>query len=104
MYDSTHKDLTLIIELLENESQHWSAFFKKALVAFENGDYIRCGDIILSGSGGMGSLNDLVLGQSSDENGNFQWKPNYKKLNDEFQKKLNSRYAFSRDIRHATNK
>ena len=38
---------------------------------------------VLGAYGGMGSVNDLVLGQGSD-NGVFAWKPGAQKLNNRF--------------------
>lgn len=104
MYDKTHKDLMSIIELLEKDGSRWSQFFQKALVAFERGEYQHCADIILSGSGGMGSLNDLVLGQSVAANGQFQWMPGYKEMNQSYQELLSALYDFSQGIQRAANK
>ncbi len=98
MYDKTRKDLVLMIELLENDESRWSQFFQKALVAFDNGDYQRCAETILSGNGGMGSLNDLVLAQTTDQSGKFQWKPSYEEINNKYQELLSSLYVFSQGI------
>lgn len=57
--------------------------------------------VILSGSGGMGSLNDLVLGQSRDASGNFQWKDGYGAMNEQFQRLFESLYAFAHTYRRA---
>ncbi|WP_067654266.1 DUF6966 domain-containing protein [Ferrimonas marina] len=104
MYGQTRKDLIQMIELLEEDDTRWSQFFQRALVAFDNGEYRRCAEIILSGSGGMGSLNDLVLGQTTDQHGKFQWKLNHEEINSKYQELLSSLYAFSRGIRRAANK
>jgi hypothetical protein len=104
MYQKTENKLKLIIQLLEEDQNNWSQFFIKALDAFEKGDYTRCAQIILSGSGGMGSLNDLVLGQTKDAAGNFQWKPDYQETNNKFQELLNNLYAFAHGINRAANK
>ncbi|WP_091390604.1 DUF6966 domain-containing protein [Microbulbifer marinus] len=104
MYDKTRKELILMIELLENDENRWAQFFKKALAFFDNGEYQRCAETILSGSGGMGSLNDLVLAQTTDQHGKFQRKPNYEEINNQYQELLSSLYAFSRGMRRAANK
>jgi len=93
-----------MIELLENDGSRWSQFFQKALGAFDNSDYHRCSETILSGSGGMGSLNDLILGQTTDLNGKFKWKPNHEEVNSKYQELLSSLYAFSQSVRRAANK
>ncbi len=104
MYDQTRKDLVQMIDLLENDGSRWSQFFKKALGSFDSGDYHRCAETILSGSGGMGSLNDLILGQTTDLNGKFKWKPNHEEINNKYQELLSSLYAFSQGMRRAANK
>ncbi|MGP9684632.1 DUF6966 domain-containing protein [Halomonas sp. AOP25-F1-15] len=104
MYEKTRKDLLAMIELLENDDSRWSQFFQKALAAFDQGEYLRCSEIILSGSEGMGSLNDLVLGQTTDRGGKFQWKPGYEEMNNSYQELLSSLYAFAQGIRRAANK
>jgi len=104
MYDKARQDLVQMIELLKQDGNRWDQFFQKALVAFDNGDYHRCAETILSGSGGMGSLNDNVLGQSMDQNGKYQWKPNYEETNNKYQDLLSSLYAFSEGMRRAANK
>jgi len=104
IYQSTRNELVEIIQLLEKDESSWTSHFKKALIAFDNENYQLCGEIILSGSGGMGSLNDLVLGQSVDRNGAFQWKQNHIEINEQFQSLLGSLYAFSHNLRKAVNK
>lgn len=103
MYEKTHQDLLAMIELLEKDESRWAQFFQKALAAFDRGEYLRCSEIILSGSGGMGSLNDLVLGQTTDQRGKFQWKQGYEEMNNSYQELLASLYAFAQGIRRAAN-
>ena len=98
MYDKTKRNLIDIIQLLENDNPPWIGwikFFKKALNEFEKGNYKEFASIIKSGSGGMGSLNDIVLGQSKDENGNFIWNNDAKKLNEQFLSNLEALYEFA---------
>ena len=96
MYDQVGIDLEKIIALLEKDQNSWARLFRQARRAFDAEDFQSCGSIILSGSGGMGSLNDLVLGQGKDEQGNFHWKDGYQELNDTFQTLLGRLYEFSR--------
>lgn len=55
---------------------------RKARALLVNADY-RGIEYLLSAYGGMGSLNDLVLGQGSFD-GVFAWKPGYVELNEAF--------------------
>lgn len=52
---------------------------RKAQTSLEDSDYsgITC---LLSAYGGMGSLNDLILGQTFDD-GVFSWRPGHLELN-----------------------
>ncbi|MGH1470095.1 MAG: DUF6966 domain-containing protein [Cellvibrionaceae bacterium] len=104
MYAKIEKDLRLMIELLKKDDSGWTQLFKKALIEFESDKYQLCASTILSGSGGMGSLNDLVLGQAVDEKGNFQWKTGYNEMNNSYQELLTSLYAFAQDIQRTTKK
>jgi len=96
MYDEVREDLEQIIVLLEKDQSSWVRLFLQARRAFDAQDLASCSSIILSGSGGMGSLNDLVLGQGRDESGNFCWKDGYQELNDAFQERLGRLYGFAR--------
>jgi len=98
MYENTHKDLLKIIELLKKDKKHQVLLFENALLDFEEKNYKKCSKIILSGSKGMGSLNDLVLGQSIDKNGQFKWKDNYKEINNQYQELLKRLYSFAKEI------
>jgi hypothetical protein len=69
--------------LLESDGDdHWSQWIRKARALLVNTDY-RGIEYLLSAYGGMGSLNDLVLGQGSVD-GVFAWKPGYVELNEAF--------------------
>jgi uncharacterized FAD-dependent dehydrogenase len=72
-YQQMENDLRAMISLLERDGcQGWARFFKVALTLLQKRQALACARHILSGSGGMGSLNDLVLGQGPDAGGNFQ--------------------------------
>jgi hypothetical protein len=94
----------MIVLLKSDGCSGWTSFFQRALYLLEQGRPAECGRHILSGSGGMGSLNDLVLGQGHDQYGQFQWKDGYKDLNAKYQELLNRLYEFSHNIRKAANK
>ena len=104
MYAEQRNALIEMIELLDRDASAWAAHFRKALLAFDRGDFDHCGYTILSGSGGMGSLNDLVLGQTHGADGSFQWKDGYMEMNEEYQRLLEKLYAFAHAIQRAAKK
>ncbi len=70
-----------IIAILEADDEtHWCSWMKRAKARLINSDYSGI-EYLLSSYGGMGSFNDLVIGQTliNDE---FAWKPDYQQLND----------------------
>ena len=103
-YETTKRDLKDMIALLESDGCiGWASFFQRALDLLEQGLPVECGRHIQSGSGGMGSLNDLVLSQEQDRHGQFQWKEGYQELNEKYQELLNKLYEFSHYIQKAAN-
>jgi hypothetical protein len=104
MYEQVRTQIVEMIDLLESDSSSWVKLFRKALLAFDAQDFDHCAYIILSGSGGMGSLNDLVLGQSQDEKGQFIWKDGYVEMNEKFASLLGQLYGFSRSYQRAISK
>ncbi|WP_439853712.1 DUF6966 domain-containing protein [Pseudomonas yamanorum] len=67
--------------LLESDGDnHWSRWMRKAKTLLQVSDYSGI-TYLRSAYGGMGSFNDLILGQSSVD-GVFSWKPGYKELNE----------------------
>lgn len=98
MYEQVQCDLDEIIVLLQEDGNSWVRLFKLAKQAFAQADYKTCGSIILSGSGGMGSLNDIVLGQGHTASGEWNWKPGYEELNDKFQVLLGRLYSFADNV------
>lgn len=101
MYEQTRKDLIEMIALLkEDGAKHWVKFFQKALRAFDASDYMQCAHQIKSGRGGMGRLDDLILGQEKDENGKFSWKTEYKEMNQKYSELLERLYVFSEALTH----
>jgi len=75
--------LDQLVMLLESDGDtHWSAWMRKSRARLMDSDdsgieYLR------RAYGGMGSFNDLVLGQDQVEGG-FRWKPGYAELNERF--------------------
>src|SRR5690242_17233219 len=104
MYEQLRIHLNEMIALLESDSCAWAVHFRKALSAYDRGDYEHCSYIILSGSGGMGSLNDLVLGQTRDATGGFMWKDGYVEMNEKFKQLLENLYAFAHAYQRAASR
>jgi len=100
MYDTVRDNLAVMISLLDREEENsWSAFFMGALDAFDRGDYRECADIILSGGGGAGSLDDLVLGQGCLGDGVFAWKPDCLQSNERYRELLAGLRDFALEVR-----
>jgi hypothetical protein len=68
--------------LASDEEEHWSGWMTAARTRLLNSDYSGI-DYLMSAYGGMGSLNDHVLGQGYQE-GVFAWKPGHVELNKKF--------------------
>ncbi len=101
-YEETQRDLEEMVALLEADGwDHWANFFRRALSLLHSGNIVDCGTHILSGSGGMGSLNDIVLGQGKNADGQFEWKPGYEEQNKRYSALLTSLYEFSDHARRS---
>ena len=75
--------LDQLATVLESDGEiHWSQWMRKARAHVMNSDYYGV-EYLLSAYGGMGSFNDLVLGQTTI-NGAFAWKPGHVELNNKF--------------------
>ncbi|WP_313740666.1 DUF6966 domain-containing protein [Pseudomonas sp.] len=101
---TNHAPLADVLEalacLLESDGdQHWSRWMRTARARLLDGDpdAIR---YLLSAYGGMGSFNDLVLGQRYDSHG-FSWKPGYAELNQRFDELRGEAYDLAQRIRRA---
>ena len=69
--------------LLESDGEtHWSVWIRKVRTRLLNDDASAI-EHFRAAYGGMGSFNDLVLGQSQID-GVFCWKPGYVELNEKF--------------------
>ncbi len=60
-------------------------------------------EYFLSAFGGMGSFNDIILGQSFQD-GVFAWKPGYKELNEHFEKLLSKAWELATNIKRGYEK
>ncbi|WP_433771408.1 DUF6966 domain-containing protein [Pseudomonas putida] len=69
--------------LLESDGDtHWSFWMRRTRALLLDSDYSGI-EYLLSAFGGMGSLNDLILGQNYIS-GVFSWKPGHVELNEKF--------------------
>ena len=67
--------------ILESAAErHWRAWMLQAKARLEQSDYSGI-EYLLGAYGGMGSFNDLVLGQTL-ANGRFAWKAGHIELNE----------------------
>ena len=83
--------------LLESDGDnHWSRWMRKAKTLLQASDYSGI-TYLRSAYGGMGSFNDLILGQSSVD-GVFSWKPGYKELNDRLEELRNKASQLGTEI------
>ena len=75
--------ITAAVEILESDGEtHWRAWLTRIRIDLEAGDLSGAKEL-LSGYGGMGSFNDLVLGQTTRD-GKFAWKEDARQLNERF--------------------
>jgi hypothetical protein len=92
--------LDQLAAVLESDGDiHWSQWIRKARVYVMNSDFYGI-EYLLSAYGGMGSFNDLILGQSS-VNGAFAWKPGHVELNDKFDALRYQAAKLAREIKHS---
>lgn len=73
-------ELATVLE--RDGNTHWGGWMRKARARLLNSDYSGI-EYLLSAYGGMGSLNDVVLGQNYKDDV-FEWKPGHIKLNEKF--------------------
>lgn len=76
--------LEQLIKVLESDGEmHWSRWMRKARALLMDSDYYGI-TYLLSAYGGMGSFNDLVLGQNADK-GPYAWEPGRVGVNNDLQ-------------------
>jgi hypothetical protein len=91
--------ITETVAVLESDGEaHWCAWLIRIRSSLEAGDTYGAREL-LSGYGGMGSFNDLVLGQAT-QNGQFAWKPNAEELNKRFDGLRSEMWQVANQIRH----
>jgi len=74
------KVLDELLAVLDSDGEaHWRAWIHRAKSRLDQSDYSGI-EYLLSAYGGMGSFNDLVLGQTNVD-GRFAWKPGHIDLN-----------------------
>jgi hypothetical protein len=101
-----HEDLQRLIALitetvavLESDGEgHWRAWLVRIRSSLEAGDTYGAREL-LSGYGGMGSFNDLVLGQAN-QNGRSAWQSNAVELNRRFDELRGQMWQVAKQIRH----
>ena len=90
--------LDQLATVLESDGDtHWSQWMRKAKAHLMNSDYYGV-EYFLSAFGGMGSLNDLILGQHCVE-GVWAWKPGHVELNKKFDALCSEAAALARAIK-----
>ncbi|MBV7574618.1 hypothetical protein KW846_18090 [Pseudomonas sp. PDM32] len=89
----------LAIVLESDGDTHWSFWMRKARALLLDSDYSGI-EYLLSAYGGMGSLNDLILGQSYVD-GVLSWKPGHVELNEKFTELRNNAQQFANAIKRS---
>jgi hypothetical protein len=85
-------------DLLESDGErNWQYWARGARSMLMQGDYSAI-SYVRTAYGGMGTLNDLVLGQT-EENGVWTWKPGYRELNDRFDHLRGQAWELTDDIK-----
>jgi len=89
--------LDQIIQVLDSDGEkHWRNLMASARSRLVGSDYSGV-EHVLGAYGGMGSFNDLVIGQSMVE-GRFHWKPGARKANDELDALRGEAFALAQFI------
>ncbi|WP_331481527.1 DUF6966 domain-containing protein [Pseudomonas veronii] len=89
----------LAIVLESDGDTHWSFWMRKARALLLDSDYSGI-EYLLSAYGGMGSLNDLILGQSYVD-GVLSWNPGHVELNEKFIELRNNAEQLSNAIKRS---
>lgn len=102
--DSGIQELVSTLEefahLLESDGdQSWSLWIRTASRKLSNGDGSGV-EYLLRAYGGMGSINDLVLGQTFRD-GTFAWKPGYLELNERFETLRDKAWHLAQNVKRS---
>ncbi len=90
--------LRALIELLDADGEtHWRNWLSDSLAALEEKDP-RGALHLRDAYGGMGSFNDLIVGQREDENG-FSWAPHSAEANEELERLRGQAYSLAMEFR-----
>jgi hypothetical protein len=86
-----------MIELLDADNEtHWRGWMAKALSDLE-ANKLRGAQHLKGAYGGMGSFNDLIIGQRM-EGDRFVWAPNAKSANDQLDALRSQAYGLAKEI------
>ena len=73
-----------LVAVLDSDGDtHWSRWMKRAQARLKQSDHSGI-TYLLDAYGGMGSFNDLILGQTTAGD-RFAWKPGHEELNQRFE-------------------
>lgn len=96
---STIAVLEQITQVLDSDGEkHWRKWIASARSRLVNSDYSGV-EHLLKAYGGMGSFNDLVIGQSM-VGGRFSWKAGAQEANDKLDALRSKAYELSQCIKH----
>lgn len=90
------EDLVLLLE--QDGESHWRNWIMEARNRILSSDYAGI-EHLLKAYGGMGSFNDLVLGQNT-VNGIFQWKAHHIELNCQLDRLRTNAWQLANSIKH----
>jgi len=86
----------LIVTLDNDGETHWRDWMAKSLAAIEAND-LHGVQHLKGAYGGMGSFNDLVIGQRMDDDG-LTWTPDAQSINDQLDALRGRAYALATEI------
>ena len=89
-------DIEAVLSVYDEE--HWFNLISSANQRLKNSDYSGI-ELFLSYYGGMGSFNDLIIGQSNI-NGEFKWEKDAKENNNKLSSLRMKAYELSNYIKH----
>lgn len=96
-----HAVVTELEALLRGDGEnHWADWMQRVIIQLEQGDQ-SAPESLLRAYGGMGSFNDLALGQGYS-NGHFQWRADAGELNERLDALRGRAWELARAIRDAT--
>jgi hypothetical protein len=92
--------LDQLVILLDSDKQiHWHEWVFRARTWIANSDYSGI-EYLLSAYGGMGSINDIVIGRYLINN-QFSYQADYVKLNEDFSRLKSRAYELALAIKYA---